>query len=112
MAHITPDVIEADIILPMIYFAQIFNYNLEQHCRNAGRQTEDQQQWTTKEVTNDEVNKLARQAWKEKFNRIQPEPAAPHYRHSMALQTILSDESISGNLVRKIQEAITTFRGK
>ena len=31
MKHITPDMMEADIILPMIHFSKQLNYNLEWH---------------------------------------------------------------------------------
>ena len=46
------------------------------------------------------------------FCRNTASPNSPHYRHSMAVQTILPDGSISGNLARNIPEVITTLRGK
>ena len=62
MTHVTPGVTEADIILPAIRFAQTFNYSLEWYRGHTERQTEDGQQWTTKEVANDTVDNLAGQA--------------------------------------------------
>ena len=63
-------------------------------------------------MANYEVGNLAGRARKEEFDIIQPEPVDPHCRYSTALQTILPDGSISGNLARKIPDAITTIRGK
>lgn len=44
MSHITPDMTEADIILPMIHFSKSLKYNLEWHHRHIERQKEDMQQ--------------------------------------------------------------------
>ena len=62
MKHITPDMTEADIILPTIHFSKQLNYNIEFLCRHVERQQEDQQQWTTQEAVNVSVDELARQA--------------------------------------------------
>ena len=64
------------------------------------------------EAANVAVDELAGQAWEEDFEAIQHHQIAPHYRHSMAIQTILPDGSVAGNLARSIPEAITTIRGK
>ena len=58
------------------------------------------------------MDKLAGWARKEEYNEIQPEPVAPHYCRFTAVQAILLDGSILGNLEQKIPEAITTTRGK
>ena len=63
-------------------------------------------------ISNVAVDELTRRAWEEEFNAIQPHQIAPHYRHSTAVQTILPEGSISGNLVCTIPEVITTLRGK
>ena len=112
MNHITPDITEADIILPTIQFSKQRNYNLKWHRRHVERRKEDQQQWTTQEAANAAVDELAGRAWDEEFVEIQHHQIAPHYRHSKVVQTILSDGSILGNLVHTIPEAITTLRGK
>ena len=85
MKHITPDMTEADIILPTIHFS---------------------------EQANVAVDKVAGRAWEEDFEAIHHHQIAPHYRHSTAIQTILPDGSVLGNLTRTIPEAITTLRGK
>ena len=112
MNPITPDMTEADIILPTIPFSKQLNYNLEWHRRHIERQKEDRQQWTAQQAANIAVDELAGQAWEEEFVEIQHHQIAPHYRHSKVVQTILSDGSILGNLVHTIPEAITTLRGK
>ena len=48
----------------------------------------------------------------ENFGAIRHHQIAPHYRHSMVIQTILPDGSVSSNLAQTISEAITTIRGK
>ena len=58
------------------------------------------------------MDELAGRAWEEDFVEIRHHQVAPHYRHSMAVQTILPDRSRLGNLVRNIPEVITTLRGK
>ena len=58
MKHITPDMTEADIILPTIHFSKHLNYNLEWHCGHVERRKEDQHQWTTQEAANVAVDKL------------------------------------------------------
>ena len=58
------------------------------------------------------VDELARQAWEEDFKAIHHHQIAPHYRHYTAIQTILPDGSISGNLAHTIPETITTLQGK
>ena len=103
---------EADIILPTIHFSKQLNYNLEWHHGHVERHQEDKQQWTTQEAANVVVEELAGQAWEEDFEAIHHHQIAPHYRHSTAIQTILPDGSISGNLARTIPEEITTLRGK
>ena len=112
MSHITPDMTEADIILPMIHFSKSLKYNLEWHHRHIERQKEDMQQWTTQELANVAVNKLAGRAWDREFAAIQPQQIASHYHNSTALQTVLPDGSISGNLARTIPEVITMLRAK
>ena len=62
------------------------------------------------ELANAVVDELARQAWDREFTTIQPRTIIN--RHSMVVQTILSDGSIPGNLACTIPEAITTLRGK
>ena len=79
----------------------------KQPYNNLGKLHTRQKQYTTQEVANDKVDKLAGRAWKEEFDGV-----VSHYCHSTLLQTMLPDESISGNLARKILEEITTFRGK
>ena len=66
----------------------------------------------TQEAANVEADKPAGWAWEEEYNAVKPQPVASHYRHSTALQTILPDGCISGNLAQNIPEAIMTFRGK
>ena len=70
------------------------------------------QQWTTQEAANVAVDELAGRAWEEDFDAIHHHQTAPHYRHSTAIQTILPDGLVSGNLAQTIPEAITTIRGK
>ena len=100
---------EADIILPTIHFSKYLNYNIEWHRGHVERQKEDQQQWMTQEAANVAVDALVGRAWEEEFNAIQHHQVAPHYRHSAAVQTILPDRSISGNLVRTLPDVITTL---
>ena len=64
------------------------------------------------EAANVAVDKLAGWAWDGEFDAVQPRQIAPHYHHSMVLQTLLPDKSISSNLAHTISEAITTIRGK
>ena len=41
MKHITPDMTETDIILPMIHFSKHLNYNIEWHREHVERRKED-----------------------------------------------------------------------
>ena len=61
-------------------------------------------------MANEEADKLVGRAWEEEYNTVKPQPVAPHYRQSTALQTLLLDGSISGNLAWNIPEEIMTLR--
>ena len=110
--HITPDMTEADIILPTIHFSKKLNYNLEWHSGNIEQRQEDRQQWTMQEAANVAMEELAEPAWEEDFEAIHHNKIAPHCRDSTAIQMILPNGSVSSNLDRTIPEAITTIQGK
>ena len=96
----------------MIHFSKQLEYNLEWHHGHVKRCKDDRQQWSTQEVANVEMEELAGRAWDEVYNSVKPHLVAPHYQYYKAVQTILSDGSISGDLARTIPEAISVRRDK
>ena len=109
--HVTPDIKDADIILPILYYTTKMDVQITWQRGHAENRKE-REKWTHQEHANDIADEMAGRAWTEDFHHLIPNTQAPHYKHSTPFQVSLPDGSSGGQLSSTVPTAIAIHKGQ